>query len=239
MGLCAENTARRFNISREEQDAYAIESYKRALSAQKNGLFKYEIAPVEIKGRNGSTIMIDTDEEPSSVDISRLPTLRPAFDKTASGSVTAANASSINDGAAAVVLASESRLDDERDDLIRPLGRIVAYADVATDPIDFTTAPSLCIPKALMKARLNISDIAKVEINEAFAVVSLANQELLGLDPRKVNVKGGAVALGHPIGASGCRILVTLLYSLKEGEYGVAAICNGGGAASAMIVQRL
>ncbi|KAK9447836.1 Thiolase, N-terminal domain-containing protein [Limtongia smithiae] len=235
MGICAESTARKFNISREQQDAYTLDSYKRAICAQENGLFDYEIVPVEVPTRKGA-VLVQVDEEPASVDLSKLPFLRPAFDTA--GTVTAGNASTINDGAAAVVLASESRLDAD-DDLIRPLGRIVSFADAATDPIDFPIAPALAIPKALMKARLSVDDIARFEINEAFAAVAIANMQLLGIDPHIVNTKGGAVALGHPIGASGCRILVTLLYTLKEGEYGVAAICNGGGAATAMVVQRM
>ncbi|KAK9234674.1 Thiolase, N-terminal domain-containing protein [Lipomyces kononenkoae] len=235
MGSCGENTARKFNITREMQDSYAMESYRRAIHAQENNLFQHEIVPVETKLR-GKPVIVSDDEEPASVNLAKLPTLRPAFEPE--GTITAGNASPINDGAAAVVLASESRL-DRYDDLIRPLGVIVSYADAATDPIDFTIAPALAIPRALMRARLDIQDIAKFEINEAFSAVALANLELLGLDPAKVNVKGGAVALGHAIGSSGCRILVTLLYSLKEGEYGVAAICNGGGGSSAVVVRRM
>ncbi|KAK9366848.1 Thiolase, N-terminal domain-containing protein [Lipomyces kononenkoae] len=235
MGSCGENTARKFSITREMQDNYAIESYRRAIHAQENNLFQHEIIPIETKLK-GKTVVVADDEEPTSVNLTKLPTLRPAFEPE--GTITAGNASPLNDGAAAVVLASESRL-DRYDDLIRPLGVIVSYADAATDPIDFTIAPALAIPRALMRARLDIQDIAKFEINEAFSAVALANVELLGLDPAKVNVKGGAVALGHAIGSSGCRILVTLLYSLKEGEYGVAAICNGGGGSSAIVVRRM
>ncbi|ODQ70042.1 hypothetical protein LIPSTDRAFT_57913 [Lipomyces starkeyi NRRL Y-11557] len=235
MGSCGENTARKFNLTREMQDSYALESYRRAILAQENNLFQHEIVPIEIKSR-GKTVVVSLDEEPASVNLAKLPTLKPAFEPE--GTITAANASPLNDGAAAVVLASESRL-DRHDDLIRPLGVIVSYADAATDPIDFTIAPALAIPRALMRAGLGIEDIAKFEINEAFSAVSLANQALLGLDPAKVNVKGGAVALGHAIGSSGCRILVTLLYSLKEGEYGVAAICNGGGGSSAIVVRKM
>ncbi|KAK9319466.1 Thiolase, N-terminal domain-containing protein [Lipomyces orientalis] len=235
MGSCGENTARRFKLTREMQDNYARESYRRAIHSQEANLFRHEIVPIEITSR-GKTIVISQDEEPGSANIAKLSTLKPAFEPD--GTITAGNASPLNDGAAAVVLASESRL-DRYDDLIRPLGVIVSYADAATDPIDFTVAPALAIPRALMRARLELRDIAKFEINEAFSAVSLANQELLGLDPEKVNVKGGAVSLGHAIGSSGCRILVTLLYSLKEGEYGVAAICNGGGGSSAIVVRRM
>ncbi|KAK9245909.1 Thiolase, N-terminal domain-containing protein [Lipomyces tetrasporus] len=235
MGSCAENTARRFKLTREMQDNYALESYRRAIHAQEANLFRHEIVPIEIRSR-GKTVVISQDEEPASANIAKLSTLRPAFEPE--GTITAGNASPLNDGAAAVVLASESRL-DRYDDLIRPLGVILSYADAATDPIDFTVAPALAIPRALMRARLDLRDIAKFEINEAFSAVALANQELLGLDPEKVNVKGGAVSLGHAIGSSGCRILVTLLYSLKEGEYGVAAICNGGGGSSAIVVRRM
>ncbi|KAA8916111.1 hypothetical protein TRICI_001762 [Trichomonascus ciferrii] len=232
MGSCCENTNRREGFSRQDQDNYAIESYKRALAAQENGAFKDEIAPVTIKGKKGD-VVVSEDEAPKTVKFDSLTKLRPAFEKD--GTVTAGNASSINDGAAALVLASGRRAADLGSSV---LGRVVAYADAATAPIDFTIAPSKAIPIALERAGLKKDDIALWELNEAFAGVSLANNKILGLDPAKVNVNGGAVALGHPIGASGARILVTLLHSLKEGEYGVAGICNGGGAATALVVQK-
>ncbi|KAK9254584.1 Thiolase, N-terminal domain-containing protein [Lipomyces tetrasporus] len=234
MGNCAENTAKNYGLSREDQDNYAMESYRRAIYAQENGLFSEEIVPIEITSR-GKTIVVAEDEEPKSVNLDKLPTLRPVFDQK--GTVTAGNASPINDGASAVVLASKSKFEKSNYNL--PLARIVSYADAATDPIDFTIAPSLSVPLALKRAGLEIKDIAKYELNEAFAAVALANMQIMGLDPEKVNVKGGAVALGHPIGSSGSRILVTLIYSLKPGEFGVAGICNGGGASSAVVIERL
>lgn len=232
MGSCCENTNKREGITREDQDNYAIESYKRAQAAQKSGAFKEEIAPVTIKDKKGETV-VSEDESPNSVKFESISKLRPAFDKD--GTVTAANASSLNDGAAALILASGARAADLGSSV---LGKVISYADAATAPIDFTIAPSKAIPIALERAGLKKDDIARWEINEAFSGVSIANNNLLGLDPAKVNVNGGAVALGHPIGASGARILVTLLHGLKEGEYGVAGICNGGGAATAVIVQK-
>ncbi|KAK9320321.1 Thiolase, N-terminal domain-containing protein [Lipomyces orientalis] len=234
MGNCAENTAKNYGLSREDQDNYAKESYRRAIYAQENGLFAEEIVPIEITSR-GNTIAVAEDEEPRSVNLDKLPMLRPVFDQK--GTVTAGNSSPINDGASAVVLASKSKFEKSNYNL--PLARIVSYADAATDPIDFTIAPSLSVPLALKRAGLEIKDIAKYELNEAFAAVALANMQIMGLDPEKVNVKGGAVALGHPIGSSGSRILVTLIYSLKPGEFGVAGICNGGGASSAVVIERL
>ncbi|KAK9456047.1 Thiolase, N-terminal domain-containing protein [Dipodascopsis uninucleata] len=234
MGNCGENTAKNFSLTREMQDTYALESYKRSIAAIDRGAFSKEIVPVEVKSR-GKTIMVTEDEEPKSANLEKLTSLRPAFD--AEGTITAGNASPLNDGASAVVLASENMID--RYDLVRPLAQVISYADAATAPIDFTIAPSLSIPLALKRAGLRIQDIARFEINEAFSVVALANQHILGLDPEKVNVNGGAVALGHAIGNSGCRILISLVYSLQEGQYGVAAICNGGGASSAMVIQRL
>ncbi|KAK9470397.1 Thiolase, N-terminal domain-containing protein [Dipodascopsis tothii] len=232
MGSCAENTARKFGLTREAQDDFAKLSYERARAAQAAGAFAAEMAPVEVKSRKGSAT-VDADEEPGSADLARLGSLRPAFEKD--GTVTAGNASTINDGASAVVLASAAYTAQHG---LQPLGRVVAYADAARDPIDFTIAPALAIPRALERAGLTAADVARFEINEAFSAVALANVSLLGLDIDKVNPAGGAVALGHPIGSSGCRILVTLLHGLKPGEFGVAAICNGGGAASAMVVQR-
>lgn len=233
MGNCCENTNKREGITREDQDKFAVESYKRAQKAQADGLFKDEIVPVEIKSRKG-TVTVSDDEAPSTIKFDKIASLRPAFDKQ--GTVTAANASSLNDGAAAIVVAG----DDTAKKLGAPvLAKIIASADAATDPIDFTIAPSLAIPKLLKKAGISKEDVAVWEINEAFAGVSLANNKLLGLDPAKVNPRGGAVALGHPVGSSGARILVTLLHELKSGEYGVAAICNGGGAATSLLVQKL
>lgn len=232
MGLCCENTNKREGITREDQDKFAIDSYKKAIAAQEQGLFKDEIVPVVIKSKKGD-ITVSEDESPRSVKFDNIPKLRPAFQKD--GTVTAANASSLNDGAAAVVLASAEKVKE----LNLPVqAKVIATADAATSPIDFTIAPSLAIPTALKRAGLTKDDIAKWEINEAFAGVSLANNKILGLDASKVNVRGGAVALGHPIGCSGTRIVVTLLSVLKEGEYGVAAICNGGGAATALVIQK-
>ncbi|ODQ67716.1 acetoacetyl-CoA thiolase [Nadsonia fulvescens var. elongata DSM 6958] len=233
MGNCAENTVKREKITREQQDAYAIESYQRAIKAQREGLFNAEIIPVEIKSRNGTSV-ISEDESPKTVRFDKIPTLKPVFDKQ--GTVTAANSSSINDGASALVLASGNKAKKLNSPI---LAKVIAYADAATAPIDFTIAPSLAIPLLLKKAGLSISDIAKWEINEAFAAVSLANNAILGLDASKVNVKGGAIALGHPVGSSGSRILVTLINSLKEGEYGVAALCNGGGASTSVLVKKM
>lgn len=233
MGSCCENTNRREGITRQDQDDYALESYRRANAAIDGGEFDAEIAPVTIKSKKGD-VVVKTDESPKSLKPEAVPKLRPAFEKD--GTVTAANASSLNDGAAALVLASGSKAKELGASV---LGRVVGYADAALSPIDFTVAPAKAIPLALKKAGLTKDDISKWEINEAFSGVSIANNKLLGLDPSKVNVKGGAVALGHPIGASGARILVTLLHLLKEGEYGVAGICNGGGAATAVVVQKV
>ncbi|VVT57606.1 uncharacterized protein SAPINGB_P005779 [Magnusiomyces paraingens] len=233
MGSCCENTNRRENVSREDQDNFSVESYRRSLETIKNGGFKDEIIPITVHSKKGDVIFSE-DESPGSVNLERLPKLRPAFEKD--GSVTAGNSSSLNDGAAALVLASG----DKAKELHTPvLAKVIAYADAATAPIDFTIAPSFAIPKLLKKAGLKVEDIAKWELNEAFAGVSVANARRLGLDPSKVNVKGGAVALGHPIGASGARIVVTLINVLKDGEYGVAAICNGGGAATALLIKKV
>ncbi len=233
MGNCAESCAKDFNFSREELDNFAIESYKRALEAQKSGRFKDEI--VEVKSRIGKEeIIIKDDEEPAKVKFDKIPSLKPVFDKN--GVVTAANASSINDGAAALLVMSEDRAKETGQ---KPLVEIVAQASAAKAPVEFTTAPADAINKVLNKAGLKINDIDLFEINEAFAVVSLANNKLLGLDPAKVNVNGGAVALGHPIGASGARILVTLIHEMKKrnSTYGLASLCIGGGEASAVIIK--
>ena len=233
MGVWAELCASECNISREDQDNYAIESYKRAAAAWAQGKFTPEIAPITIAGKKGDVI-ISEDEEYKSVNFEKIPTLRPVFKKD--GTVTAANASTLNDGAAALVLVSGEQVKAQG---LKPLAKIVSYADAAQAPEWFTTAPSKAIPKALSKAGLTLADIDFFEINEAFSVVSLANNREMKLDPAKVNVYGGAVALGHPIGCSGARIIVTLLNVMNQegGKLGVAGICNGGGGASAMVVE--
>lgn len=236
MGNCAELCARERNISREEQDAFAIESYERAAKAWSNGRFNDEVVPVSIPQRKGDPIIFGEDEEYKNVNISKIATLRPAFDKD--GTVTAANASTLNDGASALLLMSREKAEALG---LKPLARIVSFADAAHAPEWFTTAPAKAIPIALKKANLTVADIDFWELNEAFAVVGLANIKELGLDPAKVDVNGGAVALGHPLGSSGSRIIVTLLNVLKQngGRYGGAGICNGGGGASAMIIEAL
>ena len=233
MGNCAESCARDFKFTREELDAFAINSYQKALDAQKNGKFKDEIVNVILKTKNGETV-IDTDEEPSRVKFDKIPALRPAFDKN--GVVTAANASSINDGAAALLVMSEEKAKSLG---LKPLVEIIAQSSAAKAPIEFTTAPADAIVKVLKRANLKKEDIDLFEINEAFAVVSLAVNKILGLDASKINVNGGAVALGHPIGASGARILVTLIHEMKRRnlKYGLASLCIGGGEASALIVK--
>ncbi|KAG1139372.1 hypothetical protein G6F37_006702 [Rhizopus arrhizus] len=232
MGGCAENTAVNYNISREEQDEHAIESYKRAAKAWESGLFDNEIAPVTLKSKKGETV-IKVDEEFTNVNFDKIKSLRPVFKKD--GTVTAANSSTLNDGASALVLMSRAKAESLG---VKPLARIISYADAATAPIDFTIAPSMALPAALEKAGLKKEDISKFELNEAFSVVARVNEKLMGLDSSKVNVSGGAVALGHAIGSSGARILVTLTHLLKSGEYGAAAVCNGGGAASSIVIQR-
>ncbi len=236
MGDAAELCATDCNISREEQDAYAIESYKRAQKANLDGKFKNEIIPIEIKDRKGGVTVITQDEEINSVNFEKIPTLRPVFKKD--GTVTAANASTLNDGAAALVLMSKKKADELG---IKPLAKIRGYADAQQAPEWFTTAPSKAIPRALAVANLSADDVNFYEINEAFSVVSIANNQLLHLDPEKVNVNGGAVSMGHPLGASGARIIVTLLSVLEQnnGKIGVAGICNGGGGASAVVIERL
>ncbi|CAG8471726.1 5907_t:CDS:10 [Diversispora eburnea] len=232
-GNCAENTAKKFGISREAQDQHAIESYKRAAEAWKNGVFKEEIVPVIINDRK-KQVVIDEDEEYKNVKFEKIPELRPVFQKD--GTVTAANSSTLNDGASALLLMTKEKAEELG---VKPLARVVSYGDAATDPIDFTIAPSKALPVALKKAGLQISDISLFEFNEAFSVVSRANEQILGMDPNKTNIAGGAVALGHPIGSSGSRILVTLTHLLKPGQLGAAAICNGGGGASSIIIERL
>ncbi|MCF6184589.1 MAG: acetyl-CoA C-acyltransferase [Bacteroidales bacterium] len=235
MGSAAELCSREMKISREEQDRYAVQSYKRSAAAVESGKFKDEIIPVEIKTRKGE-IIVDTDEEFTSVKFDRIPTLRPVFEKD--GTVTAANASTINDGAAALVLMSKEKVDELG---VKPIAKLIGYGDAAQAPEWFTTAPVKAIPKAIAKAGLTAADIDYYEINEAFSVVALAAIKELGLNEAKVNVNGGGVSLGHPLGASGARISVTLINVLKQNnwKYGVATLCNGGGGASAVVVELL
>jgi acetyl-CoA C-acetyltransferase len=235
MGSAAEKCSVDCNISREDQDAYAIESYKRSAKAWEEGMFKDEIVPIEIEGRKG-TVTVSEDEDYKKVDFAKVPTLKPVFKKD--GTVTAANASNLNDGASAVVLMSKEKADELG---VKPLARILGYADNEQEPENFTTAPVGALQKAIKKAGLSISDIDYFEINEAFSVVAIANNQLLEIDPAKVNIYGGAVSLGHPIGNSGSRIVVTLLTVLKNkgGKYGAVGICNGGGGASAIVVENL
>jgi acetyl-CoA C-acetyltransferase len=235
MGMCAEDCAKKYKIGRQEQDDYAIRSYKRASEALQNGIWNEEIVPVTVPSKKGD-VVVSVDEEIQKVDFTKLPALKPAFDKN--GTVTAANSSKINDGASAIILTSASNAQKTNR---KPIARIISFADAERDPIECPTAPALAIPIALKRAGLKINDIDLWEINEAFSVVALANIKELGLNPDKVNVLGGAVALGHPIGSSGCRIVVSLIHHLRRtgGRYGCAAICNGGGGASAIIVERL
>ena len=240
MGMCAEKCARDFSISRQEQDEYAVESYRRALEAAQSGAFE-EVVPVTVppKRRGGEPTVVTQDEElVSSPNLEKLTSLKPAFDRGPTGTVTAANASSLNDGAAALILMTH---EDAVARGIRPLARIRGYGDAARDPVDFTVAPALAVPVALEHAGMALSDVEYHEINEAFAVVALANMKLMDLSHDRVNVLGGAVALGHPIGMSGARILGTLYNVLKQKDatIGCASICNGGGGASAMVLERL
>lgn len=234
MGNAAELCAKEMNISREEQDAFAAESYRRAQDAVNTGKFKTEIVPVEVPGRKGEVTVVDADEEPGKGKIEKFPALRPAFIKD--GTVTAANASSINDGAAALVVMAAEKAQELG---IKPLAKIIASATASKEPEWFTTAPTDAINKLLDKVKLSTGDIDIYEINEAFSVVSIANNRLLNLDPTKVNLRGGAVALGHPIGASGARILVTLIYLMQDmnAKRGLAALCIGGGEATAMLIE--
>ncbi|MGK7369627.1 MAG: acetyl-CoA C-acyltransferase [Candidatus Halalkalibacterium sp. M3_1C_030] len=236
MGNAAEICAKECNISREQQDEFAITSYKRAIDAHKNGYFDDEIITVKVTDRKGNVTEVETDEELKKVNFDKIPNLKPVFDRE--GTVTAANASSINDGAAAVLVMSE---DKAKELGLKPLARIVSQASAAKSPEWFTTAPSDAIPKALKRAGLDKDEMDLFEINEAFSVVSLANNQIMELDPEKVNIHGGAVSIGHPIGCSGARIVVTLLHALKRtgGKYGCAGICNGGGGASAMVVEMM
>ncbi len=236
MGVSADKTAEKYNISREAQDAFTVDSYTRAQHATKHGNFKGEIIPIEIAQRKGPAIQFEQDEECFKVDFDKIPSLRPAF--SSEGTVTAANASTLNDGASAVILASEEAITRYG---LKPLARIVSYADAAHDPFWFTTAPTLAAPLALKRAGLNISDIDFYEVNEAFAVVTLAFEQTLEVDHKKVNVNGGACSLGHPLGASGARIVTTLTHILQQGKgrYGLATLCNGGGGASAIIIEKV
>lgn len=236
MGSAAELCATACNISREAQDDFAIESYKRAQAAQTSGKFAGEIVAVEVKDRKGEITLVDTDDEPTAVKFDKIPSLKPVFKKD--GTVTAANASTLNDGAAALVLMST---DKAKELGLTPLAKILGYADVQQAPEWFTTAPSKAIPLALHKANIDIKHVDFFEINEAFSVVSIANNQLLELNTDRVNVNGGAVSLGHPLGASGARIVVTLLSVLaqNDGKIGVAGICNGGGGASALVIEKL
>ena len=234
MGNAADMCAKECNISREEQDNFAIESYKRSAAAWSSGKFNDEIVPVEIVGRKGDVVVFKEDEEYKSVNFDKVPQLKPVFSKE--GTVTAANASTMNDGAAAVVLMSKEKMESLG---LKPLAKIVSYADAEQAPEWFTTTPSLALPKAVAKAGLKMSDLEFVELNEAFSVVGLVNMQKMGLDANKVNVNGGAVSLGHPLGCSGARIIVTLIHVLKQNsaKIGGAGICNGGGGASAMVIE--
>jgi len=236
MGSAAELCATDCNISREDQDAYAIESYKRSQSAQLEGKFKNEIAAVEIKDKKGEISVVETDEEVNAVKFDKIPLLKTVFKKD--GTITAANASTLNDGAAALVLMSKEKAEELG---LKPLARIISYADAQQAPEWFTTSPSKAIPIALERAGIETSDVDYFEINEAFSVVSLANNRIMKLDHSRVNVNGGAVSMGHPLGASGARIVVTLINVLQQnkGKIGLAAICNGGGGASALVIENL
>ena len=237
MGVCAEKCAAEYQFSREDQDNFAIQSYKRSAEAWEAGKFKEEIVPVEIPQRKGEPIIFAEDEEYKSVNFDRIGTLPTVFQKE-NGTVTAANASTLNDGASALVLMSKEKMEELG---LKPLAKIVSYADAAHEPEWFTTAPAKALPIAVKKANLDISDIDFFEFNEAFSVVGLANNKILGLDDSKVNVNGGAVSLGHPLGSSGSRIIVTLINVLKQNnaKYGAAAICNGGGGASAIMIENI
>lgn len=236
MGVCADNTAKEMNISRQEQDEYAINSYKRSAESWKAGRFKEEVVPVEIKDRKGNTTLFAEDEEYKNVNFEKIPGLKAVFSKD--GTVTAANASTINDGAAALILMSKEKAQSLG---LKPIARIRGFADAAQDPMWFTTTPSIAIPKAMKIAGVESKDVDYYEINEAFSAVAIANNKKLGLDPSKVNVNGGAVALGHPLGASGARIMASLIHVLgqQNASVGVAGICNGGGGASAIVVEKM
>ena len=235
MGVCADACATEYNFSREDQDAFAIQSYERSAAAWNAGKFDDEVVPVEVPQRRGEPIVVSKDQEFTNVKMEKIPALRPAFTKD--GTVTAANASTINDGAGAIVLMSKEKAEELG---LKPLATIKSYADAAQEPKWFTTAPAKALPKALDKAGVSIDDIDFFEFNEAFSVVGLANMKILGLDDSIVNVNGGAVSLGHPLGCSGVRIIITLLSVLEQNnaKLGAAAICNGGGGASAIVIER-
>ena len=234
MGVCAEKCATEMNFTREEQDAFAIESYNRSTAAWQSGKFTNEIVSVEVPQRKGDPLVITEDEEYKNVSMEKIPSLRPVFDKE--GTITAANASTLNDGASALVLMSAEKATELK---LTPLAKIVSYADAAQEPEWFTTAPAKALPIALVKAGISTTDVDYFELNEAFSVVGLANIKILDLDPAKVNVNGGAVSLGHPLGSSGARIIITLINVLQQngGKVGAAGICNGGGGASAMVIE--
>lgn len=236
MGVCADTCAAENNISREDQDKFAIESYKRSAAAWSEGKFDNEIVPVEVPQRRGDAIVVNKDEEFSNVKLEKIPQLRAVFTKE--GTVTAANASTLNDGASALILMTKEKAEELN---VKPIAKLVGYGDAAHEPEWFTTAPSKAVPVALKKANLEISDIDYWELNQAFSVVGIVNTQKLGLDPAKVDVNGGAVSLGHPLGNSGSRIIVTLINVLKQnnGKYGAAGICNGGGGASAMVIENI
>ena len=236
MGNCADQCADKYKISREEQDEFAIESYNRAANASKNGLFKEEIVKVNIPQRKGDDIIVDKDEEFKNVKLEKIPNLKPVFSKD--GSVTAANASTLNDGASALILMSEEKAKELN---LKPIAKIISYADASQEPKWFTTSPTKAINKALGRANMTVNDIDFWELNEAFSVVGIVNTQLLKLDPKKVDINGGAVALGHPLGSSGSRIIVTLINVLKQnkGKIGGAGICNGGGGASSIIIESI
>ncbi|TNY19355.1 Thiolase, N-terminal domain-containing protein [Rhodotorula diobovata] len=233
MGNCAEETAKKHQITREDQDKYCLESYRKAADAWKAGAFKNEIAPVTLSTRAGD-VVISEDEEYKKIKPEKVGSLKPVFKKD--GTVTAANASNLNDGASALVLASQDKVSELG---LTPLAKIVSFADAACAPIDFPIAPAKAIPVALKRAGITIDQVAKFEVNEAFSAVAIANQKILDIPTEKLNVSGGAVALGHALGSSGSRIIVTLVHLLQPGEYGVAGVCNGGGGASAIVVQRV
>jgi len=234
MGVCGELCAEKYSISRQAQDDFTVRSYNLAIEAQKNGYFKKEIAPVTIAGKKGD-VVVDTDEEPGNVKFDKIPELKPVFKKD--GTITAANASKLNDGASAVILASADAVKKYG---LKPIAKIVSFADASVESQWFTIAPSKAMPLALQRAGLSLDQIDLIEINEAFANVAIVNQQLMNFPMEKLNVLGGAISLGHPLGSSGCRILVTLTSALeiKGGKYGMIAICNGGGGASALIIEK-
>ncbi len=236
MGTCGDLCAKEYNFTREDQDNFAIESYNRSAKAWENGNFKNEVVPVEIPQRKGDPVLFSEDEEYKNINKDKIPTLRPVFSKD--GTVTAANASTLNDGAAALILMSAEKAADLN---LKPIARIKGYADAAQEPKWFTTAPAKALPKALAKAGISLNDVDYFELNEAFAVVGLANTKILDIDAKKVNVNGGAVSLGHPLGMSGARIVIALTSILEQNnaKIGAAGICNGGGGASAIIIERM